>query len=103
MQSGWQVLACFAAGLFLTNGIPHFVKGLCGDRFPTPFAKPPGKGLSSATLNVAWGIGNFAASLLLAHAGQLLCGPALGRWIAAAAAAIFALGTSAQFARKEKE
>jgi hypothetical protein len=22
--------------------VPHFVKGVCGDRFPTPFAKPPG-------------------------------------------------------------
>jgi hypothetical protein len=48
----WDV-ACFFAGAFLANFVPHFVHGISGDRFPTPFANPPGKGLSSPTLNVS--------------------------------------------------
>jgi hypothetical protein len=35
-------VACFFAGMFLANAVPHFVKGVCGNRFPTPFARPPG-------------------------------------------------------------
>jgi hypothetical protein len=103
MLNGVQGPACFTAGLFLSNGIPHFVKGVCGDRFPTPFAKPPGKGLSSATVNVAWGIFNFAVGLWLAHAGQLWTGSDAGRWRAAIAAALLALFSSWMFAQKHKE
>jgi hypothetical protein len=55
----------FAAGAFLTNGIPHFVSGLMGRPFQTPFAKPPGKGLSSSTTNVVWGFFNFAVGYVL--------------------------------------
>ena len=28
----------FVAGLFLANGTPHFVQGISGNWFPTPFA-----------------------------------------------------------------
>jgi hypothetical protein len=55
MKSSNQ-LASFFAGMFLANAIPHFVNGVSGDRFPTPFANPPGKGLSSPTVNVAWAL-----------------------------------------------
>jgi hypothetical protein len=103
MQSWLQGLACVAAALFLTNGIPHFVKGICGDRFPTPFSKPPGKGLSSPPLNVAWGIFNFLLGGSLAHLGQLCCGAPGNRWLATLSAAAFALFTSWQFAKKDKE
>ena len=41
-----QYLAAFFAGVFLANAVPHFVKGICGDKFPTPFAKPPGQGIA---------------------------------------------------------
>jgi probable F420-dependent oxidoreductase len=34
----------FVSGLFLANGVPHFVQGICGHRFPSPFASPPGVG-----------------------------------------------------------
>jgi hypothetical protein len=50
----YHYVACFFAGVFLTNAIPHFVHGVSGDNFPTPFAKPPGKGLSSPRINVVW-------------------------------------------------
>jgi hypothetical protein len=55
----------FLAGVFLANGIPHFVQGISGRKFPTPFAKPPGKGLSPPFLNSIWGIFNFLAALIL--------------------------------------
>ena len=32
-------IACFFAGALLANVVPHFVHGISGDRFPTPFAK----------------------------------------------------------------
>jgi hypothetical protein len=32
-------IACFFAGAFLANAVPHFVKGVTGEPFPTPFAK----------------------------------------------------------------
>ena len=51
-------LACVAAGAFLTNAVPHSVRGVTGERFPTPFADPPGVGLSSPTENIVWGAVN---------------------------------------------
>jgi hypothetical protein len=61
----YHYVACFFAGVFLTNGIPHFVHGISGDKFPTPFAKPRGKGLSSPFLNVLWGLFNLIIGSLL--------------------------------------
>jgi hypothetical protein len=58
-------LCAFFAGLFLANAIPHFVQGISGNKFPTPFAKPPGKGLSSATVNVIWGLFNAIVGTIL--------------------------------------
>ena len=60
-----QYIAYFFAGAFLTNGIPHFVSGLMGRAFQSPFAKPPGKGLSSSTINVVWGFFNFIVGYVL--------------------------------------
>jgi hypothetical protein len=52
-------------GACLTNAIPHFVSGVMGKPFQSPFAKPPGKGLSSSTVNVLWGFANFVIAYLL--------------------------------------
>jgi len=38
----------FLSGMFLANGVPHFVQGVSGAPFQSPFAKPPGVGESSA-------------------------------------------------------
>jgi hypothetical protein len=54
----------FWAGAFLANFVPHFVKGISGDPFPTPFAKPPGKGLSSPIVNVWWSLLNAVVGYL---------------------------------------
>jgi hypothetical protein len=55
----------FFAGAFLTNAVPHFVSGVMGRPFQSPFAKPPGKGLSSSTVNVVWGFLNLVVGYLL--------------------------------------
>lgn len=53
------------AGIFLSNGVPHFVNGISGRSFQTPFAKPPGVGESSPIVNVVWGAVNFAIGYIL--------------------------------------
>ena len=51
--------------------VPHFVQGISGNRFPSPFSNPPGKGLSSPIVNVVWGLGNLAIGYLLFRAGRV--------------------------------
>ena len=70
-MSSYNYVACFFAGVFLANVVPHFFHGISGDRFPTPFAKPPGRGLSSPTVNVAWAWVNLVVGYLLLRAGQV--------------------------------
>ena len=67
----YHYLACFFAGMFLANAVPHFVGGVSGATFPTPFANPPGKGLSSPTVNVLWGMFNLIIGYLLFRAGKI--------------------------------
>jgi hypothetical protein len=55
----------FFGGAFLTNAVPHFVNGVMGRPFQSPFAKPPGEGLSSSTINVLWGFFNMAVGYVL--------------------------------------
>jgi hypothetical protein len=65
-------VAYFFGGAFLANGVPHYVSGVTGRAFQSPFAKPPGKGLSSSTVNVIWGFSNLAVSYcLIARVGQI--------------------------------
>jgi hypothetical protein len=64
----YYYLAHFFAGAFLANGVPHFVQGISGNKFQSPFASPPGVGESSAITNVLWGWLNFIiAGGLLAY------------------------------------
>ncbi len=58
-------------GALLANAVPHFVSGMMGRPFQSPFARPPGEGLSSSTVNVLWGFANFVvAYLLIARVGN---------------------------------
>ena len=59
------LVSYFFGGAFLANAVPHFVSGILGRPFQTPFAKPPGQGLSSSTVNVLWGFLNAAVGYLL--------------------------------------
>ena len=52
-------------GVSLANAIPHLVSGMMGRPFQSPFAKPPGEGLSSSTVNVLWGSCNIVVGYLL--------------------------------------
>lgn len=66
----WLV-SYFFGGAFAENAVPHFVSGVMGRPFQSPFAKPPGKGLSSSTINVVWGFFNMVvAYLLVAQVGS---------------------------------
>jgi len=67
----YDYIACFFAGAFLTNVVPHFIYGISGDRFPTPFAQPPGKGLSSPTVNVVWALFNLVVGYILFRVGKV--------------------------------
>ncbi len=58
------VAYCLGGG-FAANAVPHLVSGMTGRAFQSPFAKPPGKGLSSATVNFVWGFFNACAAYLL--------------------------------------
>ncbi len=90
----YAYLAYLFAGAFLANGVPHFVEGIAGRRFQSPFASPPGVGESSPVVNVIWGLANFAAgyaliagvgdfsfgltrSVLMVFVGALVAAPAL--------------------------
>jgi hypothetical protein len=55
----YDYLAYIFAGFFLANGVPHFVQGISGKRFHSPFASPPVRGQSSPLVNALWGLANF--------------------------------------------
>jgi uncharacterized membrane protein len=100
----YQYLASFFAGAFLANAVPHFVNGISGDKFPTPFAKPPGKGLSPAYINVLWAGFNIIIGYILLHvSGLRTAGSRTGIIIFFAGAMIMALMLSIGFTEKHKE
>ena len=66
-----HLVSYFFGGAFLANAVPHFVSGITGHPLQTPFATPPGEGLSSSTVNVLWGFFNAViAYLLLIRVGE---------------------------------
>ncbi|MBN9217234.1 MAG: hypothetical protein J0I79_04725 [Mesorhizobium sp.] len=58
-------LSYLAGGAVLTNAVPHFVSGVMGKPFQSPFAKPHGQGQSSSTVNVLWGFLNLVIGYVL--------------------------------------
>src|SRR6202789_3598227 len=61
----YHIIAYFFGGAFIANFVPHFVNGMSGNPFQSPFATPPGQGLSSSTVNVLWGTFNLVVAYLL--------------------------------------
>lgn len=62
----WLFLLSYVwGGAFLANALPHVVSGTMGRPFQSPFAKPPGEGLSSSTVNVLWGFANIVIFYVL--------------------------------------
>lgn len=98
----YYYFAGFWSGMFLANGVPHFVNGISGDRFPTPFAKPPGKGLSSPIVNVCWALVNLAAGFLLLRVGKVSSGDHLSLIIFFIGFAFVSIMLAKNFANKDK-
>ena len=99
---GWHnFIACFFAGMFLANVVPHFVHGISGDRFPTPFARPRGKGLSSPTVNVIWALVNLVPGYFLFRAGKISSGDVSAMAVFFASIAALSILASVQFAKKQ--
>jgi hypothetical protein len=61
----YHYVSYFMGGVFLANALPHLGNGISGHAFQSPFASPPGVGLSSSTVNVAWGLFNLGVGYLL--------------------------------------
>jgi hypothetical protein len=61
----YHYISYFFGGMFLANCLPHLINGVSGRPFQSPFAHPPGEGLSSSTVNVLWGLFNLAVAYLL--------------------------------------
>ncbi len=60
-----HLVSYFFGGIFLANAVPHCVSGMTGRPFQSPFARPPGQGLSSSTVNVLWGFFNAVVGYVL--------------------------------------
>ena len=67
----YHYVSAFFAGMFLANFVPHFINGVSGNAFPTPFSNPPGKGLSAPVVNVLWALFNLLVGYLLFRAGKI--------------------------------
>ena len=62
---GPHLIAYVFGGAFAANAVPHLVSGMMGRPFQSPFAKPPGQGLSSSTVNALWGVFNLVVGYVL--------------------------------------
>jgi hypothetical protein len=99
----FNYIAGFFAGAFLANVVPHFVHGISGDRFPTPFAKPPGKGLSSPLINVVWALFNLAVGYILFRIGHVSSGHKSVLVVFFAGIAVISALMSVRFANKDPQ
>ena len=97
----YNYIAAFLAGIFLANAVPHFVHGISGDRFPTPFAQPRGKGLSSPTINVVWSLVNLAAGYALFRSGKIWDGDIAPLVVFFAGIAAISILMSVSFRKKQ--
>ncbi|MCC3275295.1 hypothetical protein LJ753_05365 [Arthrobacter sp. zg-Y20] len=61
----------FFAGVLLANAVPHGVSAVQGRQFPSPFASPPGVGLSGPVTNAAWSAVNAVGGAALLGRGGL--------------------------------
>ena len=96
-------IVSFFAGIFLANAVPHFVQGVSGNKFPTPFSKPPGRGLSSPTVNVVWALFNIVLGYILFVLGQVNSGNMLSLVVFFIGVAAISIMSSINFQKKKKE
>jgi hypothetical protein len=95
-----DVAAHFFGGVFLANFVPHFVAGVSGRPFYSPFATPPFRGLSSPVVNVLWGLVSLAvAYALLVVVGRLELRHLSHATVAAAGFGLASLGIARSLGR----
>jgi hypothetical protein len=95
-----HLVSWFFGGAFLANAVPHFVSGVMGRPFQSPFAKPPGKGLSSSIVNTAWGIFNAVMGyILVCRVGHFDLRSTLAVAVSGLGAALISLGSARHFGR----
>ena len=96
----YAYLAYFFAGVFLANGVPHFMEGITGRRFQSPFASPPGVGGSPPAVNVIWGMINFAIGyVLIFRVGDFIFGVNRGALMVGLGALFMAIALAVYFGR----
>lgn len=98
----YHYIAGFFAGVFLTNVVPHFVNGISGNAFPTPFANPPGQGLSSPLTNVFWALFNLLVGYLLFRVSRINSKSKLGLFIFFVGMILISVMSSITFMDKAK-
>jgi|ERR1700756_33976 len=98
----YNYIAAFFAGVFLANVVPHYVNGISGNAFPSPFANPPGKGLSSPLVNVLWALFNLVVGYFLFKGGKVNSKNKLALLIFFIGIALISIMCSITFAEKVK-
>ncbi len=94
------VLVHMLGAAMLVNSVPHSVNAVSGRPFPTPFADPPGVGLSPPSVNVLWGGANFIlGALLLFGVGEFHVGFDVHTALVFAAGLLAAYGIARHFER----
>jgi hypothetical protein len=99
----YNYIAAFFAGAFLCNAVPHFIHGISGDKFPTPFAKPPGKGLSPAPVNFLWAAFNLLIGYVLLRGSHVQFNDPAGMAILFAGVVAMGYMLSTHFTKKDRE
>ena len=99
----YHYIAAFFAGAFLANFVPHYVSGVCGDPFPSPFSNPPGKGLSSPWINVLWGLLNLVIGYILFKVSKMNAKTKLALYIFFIGVLLMSINLSITFAEKMKQ
>ncbi len=100
----WYNYLCgFLAGAILANFVPHFIHGISGNRFPTPFSKPHGKGLSSPTINVFWALFNLIIGYLFFRIARISTHDTFSIIVLFAGISMLSLRMSKRFSDKHKE
>ena len=93
-------LVLFFSGMLLANGVPHFVRGISGQKFQSPFASPRGVGESSPVVNLLWGFANLAVGLALVRSSDWPGSDSTAGWLVVGAGVLIAaLFLSSHFGR----
>ncbi|RCS23461.1 hypothetical protein DUT91_14415 [Phyllobacterium salinisoli] len=98
----WHIYAAhFLGAVFLANAVPHFVQGISGKPFRTPFAPFQGRNLSSPLTNILWAWANLViAYLLLVQVGPLAFGSLSNMMVFAVGAIVCSVALSLYFASR---